>query len=304
MGPETLLAKLGQLDWGSLSPLRIRSRQVAAGVYAGAHRSVRRGAGIEFGGHREYVPGDDLRWVDRRSLLLHDRLLIRQFETETERALRIVVDATRSMSYRGKRAPGAKAAMAGLIAASLARIAIDGGDPVGLSYLGGEAARPVPVGGGREIFERVIASLDELQPDADASRDGEAMLERAMGILARAARRGSVVVFLSDLLDLPEDAIERVASISSRGRSVVVVQLLDPDEVDLPFEGTVRLRGLEGERVVETDVETTRPAYLAALHALQKRAEEALLSRGGRLVIAKTSDDPVSIVRRTLEAIR
>src|SRR5215472_2955382 len=92
------------LDWGSLAPLRLRSRLVAEGVYAGAHRSARRGAGVEFGGHRAYLPGDDLRWLDRRSLLLHDRLLVRQFEMETDRALRLVVDATASMGYRG---PGA-----------------------------------------------------------------------------------------------------------------------------------------------------------------------------------------------------
>src|ERR1700745_1820346 len=96
------------LDWGSLAPLRLRARLVAEGVYAGSHRSARRGAGVEFGGHRQYVPGDDLRWLDRRSLLLHDRLLVRQFETETDRALRLVVDATASMGYRGREAPAAK----------------------------------------------------------------------------------------------------------------------------------------------------------------------------------------------------
>src|SRR5213078_1409195 len=112
------------IDWGSLAPLALRSREVAEGAYAGAHRSARRGAGVEFGGHREYTPGDDLRWLDRRSLLLHDRLLVRQFETETVRALRIVVDATASMGYRGARAPGAKLAFASLVAAALTRVAI------------------------------------------------------------------------------------------------------------------------------------------------------------------------------------
>src|SRR5581483_8976809 len=104
--------------WGEIASLRIRARLVAEGVYAGAHRSARRGAGIEFGGHREYVPGDDLRWLDRRSLLRHDHLLVRQFETETDRALRLVVDATGSMSYRGTRGQGAKLAYAALVAAA------------------------------------------------------------------------------------------------------------------------------------------------------------------------------------------
>ena len=104
------------IDWGSIAPLRIRARMVAEGVYAGAHRSARKGAGVEFGGHRAYVAGDDLRHLDVRSLLRHDHLLVRQFETETDRALRLVVDASASMGYRGSRAPGAKLAFAALIA--------------------------------------------------------------------------------------------------------------------------------------------------------------------------------------------
>ena len=46
------------------------------------HRSVRRGAGVEFGGQRPYVPGDDLRFLDRRSLMRHDRLMVREFESQ------------------------------------------------------------------------------------------------------------------------------------------------------------------------------------------------------------------------------
>ena len=239
------------LDWGGLAPLRLRSRQVAEGVYAGGHRSARRGAGVEFGGHREYAPGDDLRWLDRRSLLRHERLLVRQFETETDRALRLVVDATASMGYRGKLAPGAKLAFAAVVAAALARIAVASGDPVGLTFLGGgPSVRNVPVSGGREAFERIIGTLEAVEAGGDATVDGK-LLERALSGIARSARRGSIVVVLSDLIDLPPGAADHISAISSRGRVVSVVQTLDPDEARLPFEGTVRLRALEGGSVVD-----------------------------------------------------
>ncbi len=291
-----------KLDWGEIANLRLRSRLVAEGVYAGGHRSARRGAGVEFGGHRAYTPGDDLRWLDRRSLLLHDRLLVRQFETETDRALRMIVDSTASMGYRGARAPGAKLAWSALVAAALGRIAIGSGDPVGLTLFGGrDSARNLPVSGGREAFERLIATLESLDAHGDANTDVR-ILDRALGGIARTARRGSVIVFLSDLLDLPEGAADVVAGLAARGRVLVVVQTLDPDEATLPFEGTVRLRALEGNTVVETDVETTRELYLTALRELGERWERALVARGGRLVRAVTSDDPVRVVRTILEA--
>ena len=293
------------IDWGTLAPLALRSREVAEGVYAGGHRSARRGAGVEFGGHREYVPGDDLRWLDRRSLLRHDHLLIRQFETETDRALRLVVDATASMNYRGDKAPGAKIAYAALVAAALGRIAVSSGDPLGLTFLGGESStgRGVPVSGGREAFERLMAALESVEPGGDASTSPE-VVERALGGIARSARRGSIIVILTDLLDLPEGSIERVSSLSSRGRVLVVVQTLDPDEATFPFEGTVRLRALEGKGVVETDPEVTRGRYLEALEALKERWRRALVPRGARFVTAVTSDDPVRTVRAVVEAVR
>ncbi|MEO8799886.1 MAG: DUF58 domain-containing protein [Polyangiaceae bacterium] len=290
------------IDWGSLAPLRLRSRHVAEGVYAGSHRSARRGAGVEFGGHRQYTPGDDLRWLDRRSLLLHERLLVRQFETETDRALRLVIDGTASMGYRGSKAPGAKLAFAALVAAALARIALTRGDPVGLAFLGGgPAAHSLPVSGGREAFERLLALLETTEAGGDALKD-VAMLDRGLGALARSARRGSIVVILSDLLDLPPEAPERVAAIAARGRIVIVVQTLDPDEVTLPFEGTMRLRSLEGDVVVETDPEAARGRYLAALAELTARWERALVSRGARLLRAQTDEDPVQVVRKIIEA--
>ena len=219
------------VDWGSLAPLRIRASMVAEGVYAGAHRSARKGAGVEFGGHRAYTPGDDLRWLDVRSLLRHDHLLVRQFETETDRALRLVVDATASMGYRGASAPAAKVAWASLVAAALARVAIRSGDPVGLGFIGGSPqALGVPVSGGREAFERVVDALEGQTAEGDALSN-LTMLDRALAALARSARRGSVVVVLSDLLDLPPEAADRISALATRGRVVVVVQVLDPDGV-------------------------------------------------------------------------
>jgi len=289
------------IDWGSLAPLRIRARLVAEGVYAGAHRSARKGAGVEFGGHRAYTPGDDLRHLDMRSLLRHDHLLVRQFETETDRALRLVVDASASMGYRGARAPGAKFAWAALVAAALARVAVKSGDPIGMSFIGGSKnTRNVPVRGGREVFERVVDALESQVAEGEAMND-LAVLDNAIGALARSARRGSVVVVLSDLLDLPPQAPERIGAIATRGCVVVVVQTLDPDEVEFPFKETVRLKSLEGGLVVETD-EAARDRYLAALAAEQATWREKLVGRGAKFLTMSTDRDPVSAVRAIVEA--
>jgi uncharacterized protein (DUF58 family) len=292
------------VDWGKLAPLRLRARQAAEGVYAGMHRSVRRGAGVEFGGYREYVPGDDLRWLDRRSLLRHERLVVRQFETETDRVLNVLVDATASMSYRGKGAPGAKVAFAAVVAAALARVALASGDPVSLDFVGGGAnAQRVPRSVGREQFARIVAALEAVEPGGDSRLDG-GMLGRAMLAVSRAARRGAIVVLLSDLVDLPAGAADTVAELSSQGRVLAVVQTLDPTEAAFPFTGHVRLKALEGDAVVETDAETARDKYLAALSALTEDWRARVLGRGGRFLRAVSDEDPVDVVRAVVQSVR
>jgi uncharacterized protein (DUF58 family) len=289
------------LDWGELVPLRLRARNVADGVYAGGHRSPRRGAGIEFGGHRSYVPGDDLRWLDRHALMRHGRLMIREFETETDRALFLIVDGTLSMGFRSAKAPGAKLAYAAVLAAALARVAVGGSDPVALFWIGGSNARPLPATGGREAFERVVGVLEGAVAGGDLHLDINAV-ERAFAAVARGAGRGAVIVLLSDLIDLPEGTLERFSALSTRGRALVAVRVLDPVEESFPFEGPLRLRAVEGDKLVETDAEAARSGYLRRLEQVAGDWSRELVQRGGQLVKAVTDRDAVPVVRAVLRA--
>jgi uncharacterized protein (DUF58 family) len=287
------------LDWGAFAPLRLKARSLADGVYAGNHKSPRRGSGVEFGGHRAYTPGDDLRYIDRHALMRHGTLLIREFETETDRDLWLFVDATKSMSYVGPGGPGPKYAFAALLAAALAYIAVRTGDRVALDFLGGKNARSIPPRAGRDAFERVVAALEDVEPDGDLSAD-RGPVEQALGQAQRSARRGAIQVVLTDLLDLPPGSLEALTTLTTRGRSLQVIQVLAPAERDFPFEGAVLLRSLEGKNIVETDAALSRQKYLATLAAAQQAAERELLPRGGRLRTCVTSDAPEELVRKIL----
>lgn len=288
------------LDWGKLAPLRLTARTVADGLYSGAHRSVRRGSGIEFGGHRRYVPGDDLRFLDRHARMRHGSLLVREFETETDRAIRLIVDASASMEFASPGARAAKYAYAALLAAALGRIAVLRGDRVALDFVAGEQALPLPSTGGREAFERLVGHLEAASPSGETD---SVTLDRALAPTARYARRGSLLVFFSDLIDLPDSAAEQIAALASQGRALVVVRVLDPVEASFPFQGPIGLRALEGGAFVETEASQARAPYLAALARLTEAWETRLLARGARLVLAGTEEEPVEVVRRVLLAL-
>jgi uncharacterized protein (DUF58 family) len=84
---------------------------------------------------------------------------------------------------------------------------------------------------------------------------------------------------------------------------VIALQVLDPEELEFPFAGPIRLASLEGGTIVDTDADSVRNAYLGALRGLRVRWERRLSARGGRLIEASTTDDPVGVVIRLLRAM-
>jgi len=289
------------LDWAALGRLRLQARRIADGAWVGVHSSRRRGAGLEFAGHRSYAPGDDLRWLDQRALLRHERLLIKQFDTETERTLRLLVDATASMGFRSETATLRKLDYAALIAAALTRVAVRSGDPVGLDFLGGAEAQPLPVAGGLQAFERSLVELTRIVPSGTLG-DSRAELEQALAGIGQRAPRGTVFVVLSDLLEFGEAGPDVLSALGTGGRHAILVQVLDPLEALFPLDGPVRLRASEGTLEVETNATLARASYLEALAALQSRFRNTLRAHGGELVICRTDEDPVATVRAILRA--
>ena len=288
------------LDWGALAPLRLRARGAADGLWAGPHRSLRRGAGVEFAGYREYSPGDDLRFLDRHALMRHGVRVVREFETDTDRSVRLVFDASASMGFSGSRAPGAKLAFAAVVGAALGWVALRGGDRVALDWLGEGGGSPLPWGSGMPAFERLVHVLE----DAEARGSVEpARLASLLTRLGRSSPSGSITVFFSDFLDLPPNALEEIAALAGRNRSVIAVQVLAPDELDLPFGGPVRLRALESDLVVDTDAPRARAEYQAALARLSATWRDGLVARGARWLRSSTLEEPGTVVRRVLESI-
>lgn len=235
-------------------------------------------------------------------MMRHDRLLVREFETETNRRLAFLVDASRSMAYSSDGAKTSKLGFGSVVVAALTRVALSGSDTVSLDWLGGTNVRPLPATGGPEAFDRVVDLLEGASAESDLGADEQA-LDGAIAFVGRRARRGSIVVVVSDFLDLPAGAPDRIAALGAGGRTVVGLSILDPAEAAFPFQGPIRFRSSEGSHFVETDASGARETYLAALARNRDTYREGLVARGGRFVEATTSDDPVSVVRSVLAAV-
>jgi uncharacterized protein (DUF58 family) len=84
---------------GKITKLELRARLVVEGFVTGMHRSPYRGFSVEFAQHREYVPGDDIRYLDWKIWGKSDRLYIKEYEEETNLRAQLFVDQSESMAY-------------------------------------------------------------------------------------------------------------------------------------------------------------------------------------------------------------
>lgn len=257
-----LLARLGNTQ--------LRARAVVEGILSGLHRSPHRGQSIEFAEHKEYTPGDELRHIDWKALGKFDRYYVKQFEQETNLRAFFLVDASGSMAFRGGSALS-KLEYAAVLAAALAYLLVRQQDAVGLVVSRGSEQRYLPPRAAMGHFPAILHHLENLQGE------GPTDLAAAADWVAEKARRRSAIFVLSDLLDFSPQALSRLADLRRMKNEVTVFHLLDPHELDFPFEDSIRFVGMEGEPDIEVDPRAIRDSYLEEIRALCDSARAACI---------------------------
>src|SRR5947199_949855 len=245
-----------------LGGIEIVAQGVVEGYLAGIHRSPFRRFSVEFTEHRAYQPGDELRYLDWKILARADRLFVKQFEQETNLRAMILVDASRSMAWRGAPTRLTKRAYADRLAAALALILLRQRDATGLITFDEVVRKVVPARVKAGQWARLVRGLVDT-PDGGGTA-AQAALVRLTSLLAR---RG-LGVLVSDLLFDRELALTALRYLRHRGHQVVVLRLVDPAEAGLAGPPEVRFPAPDAAaRVV------VRPAELARAYAEPVRRE-------------------------------
>ena len=256
-----------------IADLTLRSRRLAEGAISGLHRSPFHGFNIEFAAYREYTPGDDLRRLDWRVFARSDRHYIKQYEEESNVRVTFVVDASASMKYRGS-APLSKFDYASTLVVALSMLLTRQQDPVGL-VLFDEAATTVLPPNATQAQVAVIAGLLERCTPARQTEVG-GLLRSVTGQL----RRRSLLVIVSDLftdLDAFYDGLNRLRF---HGHEVLVMQVLDRDELELPFDGPTIFRDIEGTEELFAEPWAFRRSYQNAMKDFLDGVRKECGSRG------------------------
>ncbi|MGH7699337.1 MAG: DUF58 domain-containing protein [Gemmatimonadales bacterium] len=250
---------LDPADVARMGGIEIVAQGVVEGFLAGLHRSPFRGFSVEFTEHRAYQPGDELRYLDWKILARSDRLFVKQFEEETNLRAVLLVDASRSMAWRGTPEGLTKRAYADRLAAALALILLRQRDATGLVTFDEAVRQVVPPRVKHGQWTRLVKGLLDT-PDGRGTA-AEAALRHLTGLLAR---RG-LVVLLSDLLFDRELALVALRYLRHRGHQVIVLHLMDPAEAELSGPPEVRFRDPESRASLVVRPRELAPAYREAV---------------------------------------
>ncbi len=260
--------------------LGILARTVVEGYRVGEHRSPFRGFAIEFAQHRPYTPGDDIRHLDWKVLGRTDRYYIKQYEQDTNFVAQLLVDGSESMNYGSGKIT--KLHYAKVLAASLAYLILLQRDAVALHVFDTEMRETVTRTDNLAKIHPIMARLAAFQ----ASR--QTRLRFALGDIARMTKARGIVVVISDLFDDEEAFEEGVRQIRFGGSEVVVFHVMDPYELDFPFEGIVEFVGLEETFRIKTTPAAIRKSYLEAMNAFRLRVRGICDRSGCHYVLANT----------------
>jgi uncharacterized protein (DUF58 family) len=268
-----------------LRGLELRARSIAAGSVSGMHRSAYHGFSVEFAEHRQYVPGDDIRYMDWRIFGRADRLYVKQYEEETNLCCNLLVDASRSMAYRGAGAEaGDKFDYAASLAATLAFLLIGQQDAAGLMTFDSEIRDKLPPATGKSQLSNIVGVLEETRPER--TTDVKVLFHR----LAQELRRRSMVILISDLLTDTEAVVSGLDHLCHSGHELIVFHVMDDDEWNFPFVEHSMFEGLEEESALLADAQSLRNSYLNAVQRFVTSVEATCLKHHADYVPVNTRD--------------
>lgn len=256
--PETL---------ARIQPLGLRAKTLVEGLVAGLHRSPLRGHSIEFAQHREYVPGDDLRQVDWKVFARSDRYYLKQYEDETNLRVYLLLDQSESMSYRGEDSPLSKLEYAQLCVCCLSYLTITQQDSAGLVTFSADIEHWLPDSSSPSHMDDIIRVLESAKSSTRTSIGG------VVKEVVQRLSRPSLLILLSDMFDDTDEMLSALRLARFAGHDLIVLQVLDREEIEFPFDQMSQFEGLEETSIVTTDPLMIASAYRKAVADFQLQLE-------------------------------
>lgn len=273
--------------------LQLRARYVVEGFVSGLHQSPYKGYSLEFAQHRQYAFGDELKHIDWKVYARTDRLYVKQFEQETNLRAYFLLDSSGSMGFKGQKSAMSKFDYGATLVVSLSYLSLRQGDSAGLGYFNDSNAKIIPA---RNSFSHLNSLLEEIEK---TKPQGETRIGKSLETISHSIKKRSLFILFSDLMDDQESVLKAIKFLRYKKNEVWVVHLLDKEEKDFPYSGTIRFDSLENQDKVTLESDVFRKEYEKLLNGFIDSYRVSLRNYGVRYHF-HTTDEPIDRVLRAV----
>jgi uncharacterized protein (DUF58 family) len=246
----------------NINNLELRARLVVEGFITGLHKSPFHGFSVEFSQHRPYNYGDNLRYIDWKVFGRTDRFFIKQFEEETNLKAYILLDVSKSMTFRTTSV--SKLNYGKNLAAAMSYLMLLQRDAVGLSLFDSQIQKILPPRSVSSYLQPILTELDTIQAGKDTDIGG------ILHTMSERLKRRGLIILISDLYDDPGNVLSGLRHFRYNQHEVLVFHLLDPAELSFDFEGDIEFEDLESGEKIRTYPWYIRQEYIEAVKKFEQ----------------------------------
>ncbi len=275
----------------SISHLEIIAKEAVEGAVSGLHHSHYMGRNVEFSEHRPYNMGDELRHIDWRVYAKTDRFHVKLFEEDTNLRATILVD--RSGSMRFGESTVTKESYAQQLCAAFSHLMLRQGDRVGVMVFDNQARAFIPPNHKQDQWPSILETLANTPMS-----DERTSLSNVLHSMGEQLKKRGMIFVISDLIDDPQRVISNLSVLRKRKQEIVVFQILTPEEMDLPYHGTVEFLPLEQDiEALQTMPKRLKKSYCDKVQRFINSYRENCLEAGIDYNLIRT-DQSLEIVLR------
>lgn len=264
-----------------IANLELTARTVVDGFIAGLHRSPDFGFSQEFAEYRQYVPGDDLRYVDWNVYARSGRLYLKRYHGETNTRLTILLDRSNSMGFSSQGIR--KIDYARFLAASMAYLAHHQRDAVGLIAFDDHVRDFIAPSSRQGQWLKVLHAIDRAEP-GNRTDFAQPFLQFQESLHTR-----GIVLVVSDFYADPETVARTIAPLRFHGNDVILFHILDPMEINPDLREPKIMIDLETGQELEVSPEYAAGPYRTKIDAHLAHLKQSAEGAGLTYVLAETN---------------
>ncbi|MCK6440446.1 MAG: DUF58 domain-containing protein [Planctomycetes bacterium] len=276
--------------------LEMKARAMVEGFITGMHKSPYKGFSVEFAEHREYVQGDDPRFIDWKAFGKSDKYYIKQYEEETNFRAYIVLDTSESMLY-GSEGHLNKLEYARYAAASLAYLIQQQSDAAGMALFDEKLYGFVEASTANNKLMEMLALMYDHPP---RGKTGVGMI---LDQLAERISKRALVIVISDFFDKVGAIRSGLDHLRHRKHDIILMHVMDKQETDFTFDRLTQFKGLEDYPQLLVDPRALRKAYLDEVSEFMSDLRAAAFKTRSDYLLMNTST-PLQVALQAYLAAR